>query len=250
MIRRGLKILMLAAVLFLAPFHGGPHAQGLVADSSSQLVAITTGFVGTDVLLFGAIESPGDIIIVVRGPARREVVRRKGRHAGIWINEMEASFHDVPSYYWLASSKPIETLLRPASLKRHGIGAQNLPFVAMGKVAPDDLAGFRAGLIRNKVFNGLYTVRPRDVSFRGQHLFRSTVYFPSNVPTGAYKVRVFFVRDGRVISAQTVPLTIAKIGLGADVYRFAHASSALYGLLAIAIALFVGLFAGVIFRKV
>jgi len=247
---RGLKILALAVVLTLGPFHGGLHAQDLVADASRHLVAITTGFVGTDVLLFGATEGKGDIIIIVRGPAGREVVRRKGRHAGIWANEMETTFRDVPSYYWLASSKPIETLLRPASLERHGIGVQHLPFAAVGKVDADDLAGFRAGLIRNKVLNGLFTVRPRDVFFLGPRLFRSRIYFPANVPTGSYTVQVFLVRDGGIANAQTVPLTIAKVGIGADIYRFAHASSALYGLIAIAIALLAGIFAGVIFRKV
>ena len=246
----GLKILALAAVLAVSPCHLGLRAQDLVADASRHLVAITTGFVGTDVLLFGATEGEGDVIIVVRGPAGREVVRRKGRHAGLWVNEMETTFRDVPSFYWLASSKPIETLLRPASLERHRIGVQNLPFSAAGKINGDDLAGFRAGLIRNKVLNGLFTVRPRDVSFLGQRLFRSRIYFPANVPTGAYTVQVFLVRDGGIANAQTVPLTIAKVGIGADIYRFAHASSALYGLCAIAIALLVGVFAGAIFRKV
>ncbi len=247
---RGLKVLALAAALAVAPFYRGLHAQGLIADSSSHLVAITTGFVGTDVLLFGATEGEGDIIIVVRGPTRREVVRRKGRHAGIWVNEKEMTFRDVPSYFWLGSSKPIETLLRPASLERHGIGVQYLQLTAAGKVDADEFSGFRAALVRNKVFNGLFAVLPGDVVFLGERLFRSTIYFPANVPTGSYTVQVFFIRDGSVVSAQTVPLTIAKIGIGADVYRFAHASSALYGLIAIAMALLAGLFAGIIFRKV
>ena len=246
---RGLKILALAAALALWPVHGGLQAQGLVADSSRHLVAITTGFTGTDVLLFGTTEGEGDIIIVVRGPTRREVVRRKGRHAGIWVNDTEIVFRDVPSYYWLASSRPIETLLRPAALDRHGIGVQHLRFATVGKADADAFAGFRAGLIRNKVLSGLFTVQSRDVDFLGQRLFRSTIHFPSNVPTGSYTVHVFLVRDGGVASAQTVPLTIAKIGLGAEVYRFAHASSVLYGIIAIVIALLAGLFAGVIFRK-
>ena len=129
---RGLKVLALAAALALAPVHGGLKAQGLVADASRHLVAITTGFVGTEVLLFGATEGEGDVIIVVRVPARRVVVRRKGRHAGIWINYAEMTFRDVPSYYWLASSKLIETLLRPASVDRHGIGVQHLRLAAVG----------------------------------------------------------------------------------------------------------------------
>ena len=249
MSRGGFRILLMAMALAVVPLPAGTFAQEVVADSSRHFVAITTGFVGTDVLLFGATEGKGDVIIVVRGPPRREVVRRKGRMAGIWVNDAELAFEDVPSYYGLASSKPIETLLRPAALQRHGIGVQHMRLRPARKVSDDDLAEFRAGFLRNKILNGLFTVRPRDVIFLGQRLFRSTMYFPAYVPTGNYTVQVFLVRKGRVVGAQTVPLTIAKIGIGADVYRFAHDSSALYGIIAIMIALLAGLFAGVVFRK-
>ncbi|MDH3239121.1 MAG: TIGR02186 family protein [Alphaproteobacteria bacterium] len=247
--RRAALLLMLAVALAAAPGRGGAGAQELVADSSRHLVAITTGFVGTEVLLFGATEGRGDVIIVVRGPARNEVTRRKGRHGGIWINEAEVTFTNVPSYYWLASSKPIDNLLRPEALERHGIGVNHLALVTPKKVGEKELAGFRAGLLRNKIKDGLFTTKPRDIAFLGDRLFRTAIYFPANVPTGPYTVQVFLVREGRVAGAQTVPLNIAKVGIGADVYHFAHASSALYGIFAIVIALAAGLLAGVIFRK-
>jgi len=250
--RRAIRLFMfmLAAALPALPVPGGARGQELVADSSRHLVAITTGFVGTEVLLFGATEGRGDVIIVVRGPTRTEVTRRKGRHGGIWINEAEVRFTNVPSYYWLASSKPIDNLLRAEALDRHGIGVEHLAFATPKKIGEKDLAGFREGLLRNKVKDGLFTTKPRDIAFLGDRLFRTTIYFPANVPTGPYTVQVFLVRDGRVAGAQTVPLNIAKVGIGADVYHFAHTSSALYGIFAIFIALAAGLMAGVIFRKV
>ena len=247
--RLGFSILLAVALVIMAPLRGGPAAQELVADLSRHLVAITTGFAGTDVLLFGATEKGGDVIIVVVGPTGREIVRRKSRIAGIWINDDELALEDVPSFYGLAASKPIEMLLSPAAMRRHGIGVQYMSLKPERKINDDDLAEFRAGFLRNKILNGLYTVRPRDVIFLGQRLFRSSIYFPANVPTGTYKVQVFLVRDGRVVSAQTTPLIIAKVGIGARIYQFAHNSSVLYGIIAIVIALLAGLFAGVVFRK-
>ena len=47
-------------------------AASLVADLSSHLIAITTGFTGTEVLLFGAKEGPGQVVMIVRGPTRSE----------------------------------------------------------------------------------------------------------------------------------------------------------------------------------
>ena len=48
------------------------RAEGLVADLTSHLIAITTGFTGASVVLFGATDGPGNVIVAVRGPERLE----------------------------------------------------------------------------------------------------------------------------------------------------------------------------------
>ncbi|MBI3451491.1 MAG: TIGR02186 family protein, partial [Rhodospirillales bacterium] len=77
-------------------------AQPLVADLSSHLIAITTGFAGTEILLYGATEGEGDVAVVVRGPDASTVVRRKSRIAGIWINREQMTFTGVPAFYRVA----------------------------------------------------------------------------------------------------------------------------------------------------
>lgn len=73
-------------------------AADLITSLSNSLVAITTGFTGSNVLVFGATDGGGDVIVVVRGPESREVVRRKARTFGIWINEAEVVFDNVPGF--------------------------------------------------------------------------------------------------------------------------------------------------------
>ncbi len=252
------KSLALATVLAAASLVCTPAraASPLVADLSQHLVAITTGFTGTEVLLFGAIEGGGDVVVVVRGPNRRETVRRKTRLAGIWVNGAEMSFDGVPAFYWVGASRDLEAIMALPVRLRHGIGADQLHFKTVAKTAvktagekPVELALFRKALVRNKRRVGLYGREVGKVSFLGLRLFRTRVYFPANVPTGTYKVEVFLLRDGVVVSAQTTPLIISKIGLGAEVYDFAHRESALYGIIAIIIALSAGLLVGFIFRK-
>ncbi len=75
------------------------RADAVVADLSSHLVAITTGFTGASVVLFGATDGPGDVIAVVRGPDRPVTVWRKSEIAGIWANTDSMSFARVPSFY-------------------------------------------------------------------------------------------------------------------------------------------------------
>lgn len=224
--------------------------QPIVADLSKHLVAITTGFAGTDVLLFGATDGPGDIILVVRGPQLGTVVRRKERAAGIiWANKDAVTFENAPAFYHVATSRPLEDIAPPGLLQRHQIGAGNLDLTVEGLDEGESRTEFREALVRLKTDKGLYGYEPGAVAMLANRLFRAELRFPANVPTGSYLVEVYLVRDGQVVSAEITPLVISKVGIGADVFQFAHEQSALYGIAAILIAVAAGWLAGVAFRK-
>lgn len=243
----------LARLLTLAPLlmagGGTSAANPLIADLSSREIAITTGFAGTELLLFGATEGEGDIVVVVHGPARREVVRRKERVAGVWINGASVVFDHVPVFYFVASSRPLERIAPPETLAHLQIGVESLKFAVREDVDAQLAAAFRAGLIEAKRASGLYSRRPGTVTVRGSRLFRTSIRFPANVPTGVYSADVHLFRDGRHLSVSRTPVIVRKAGIEARIYDFAHESSALYGAVAILIALVAGWLAGVVFRR-
>ncbi len=94
--RLGIAGLMACGVLFSAPAVRAQETP-LVAGLSNDLVAITTGFAGTDVLLFGATEGEGDVVVIVRGPDRPVVMHRKSRVLGVWINTAKMTFARAPA---------------------------------------------------------------------------------------------------------------------------------------------------------
>ena len=244
--RLGLRILFAIMLLGVAR---QALAQAVVADLSDHLIAVTTGFDGAKLLLFGAIEGEAaDVIVVVRGPTEDIVVRRKERIGGIWINNHKLVFGGVPAFYHLASTRSLDAVASDRALARHGIGVGHIrinnPVGENG-----DLSTFREALIRNKQRLGLYPESTGQVTLLGNRLFRSDIFFPSNVPTGIYDVTVYLLRNGKVINAQTTPLVVSKIGMGARVFAFAHRHSALYGVAAIAMALFAGWFAGAVAKR-
>lgn len=242
-------VLLLLALGLAAP---GPAraADPLIADLSKDSIEITTGFAGTDVLLFGAIEGEGEILVEIRGPASDMVIRRKDRTLGIWINRDQVSFTDVPSFYRLASSPGIfETAPNKALIQQYGIGAANLELIPVGEVLAGRQASFRAGMIRNLEASGLYSEDIGGVDFLAPGLFSVKLHFPANVLTGTYAVQVYLLRDGLVVSKRNYSLVVRKIGIGAQVFAFAHDHPAAYGALAIAIALLAGWFAGFVFRR-
>ena len=88
--RRGLLLVALALMSLSAV--PAVAADELIADLTSHFIAITTGFTGTEVVLFGATDGTGDVIAIVRGPEHDAVVRRKSRVAGLWINTRKMTF--------------------------------------------------------------------------------------------------------------------------------------------------------------
>lgn len=225
-------------------------AQQLVADLSSHLIAITTGFTGTEVVLFGTTDGPGDVAIVVTGPRGPATVRRKERIAGMWINTASARFEQVPGFYTVATSRPLDQLVGRPVLERHQIGLPQLQLGPRETLDAEELAAFRAALIRNKQRAGLYALTFGQVAFLGERLFRTNIYFPANVPTGLYNVEALLIRDGEVVTAQTTPLVVSKVGFSAEIYDVARHRPITYGVAAVVGAVAAGWAAGAAFRRV
>jgi uncharacterized protein (TIGR02186 family) len=241
-------VLISIAILLLA----GPGfgQTPLIADLSEHQIQITTGFVGTDVLLFGTVDPGSNVVVVVRGPEEQTAVWRKGRYAGVWVNERRVVFQRVPSFYAVRSNAPLDEIANQNTRSRHGMGAEFLRLRSIDDTVNDtDLAIFRKALIRNKERQGLFATGGDNISFLGGQLFRTRLHFPANVPTGFYDVEVFMLQDGRVVHAQTTPLIVRKAGLGADVFFFAHSYSAFYGLISVLLAVAAGGLAAFVFRK-
>jgi uncharacterized protein (TIGR02186 family) len=241
------RLTLFAFVVLLA---GPARAQPLVVDLSQHRVAITAGFAGAEVLAFGAVDQPGDVVVVVRGPLKRKVMQRKARIAFIWVNTHSMTFEQVPSFYAVASTRPLDEIAGASVLARNEIGLEHLRIeLPRAKASPNVAKEWRAALIRNQQRAGLYPTEVGRIGFLGNRLFSTRIKFPANVPTGTYRATTYLLVDGRVESAQTTPLIINKAGLEAEVFDFAHNQSALYGVIAILVALVAGWLAHVAFRK-
>jgi uncharacterized protein (TIGR02186 family) len=240
-------LLPLAALCIGLP--GRADAQALVADLNNHLVAITTGFTGTSVVLFGATDGNGDVIVVVRGPERDITVRRKSKVAEVWVNTRQVTFQSVPSFYSIASNKPIDDIAPPAMRQLHQIGLDSLRLATEATLSPQEAEEFRTALLRNAARAGLYPSGIGQVRFLGDKLFRTDIRFPANVPTGTYLVQVFLVRDKAVVAGQTTPLVISELGVDAEVHDFADRFALVYGLVAIALAALAGWLASLPFRN-
>lgn len=231
------------------PFLCWSDPNSLVADLSKHLIAIHTDFVGTDIVLFGSADEGGHIIVTVKGPNKHFIVQRKEKTMGIWVNRTGIKYHNMPSFFRVASSAPLEDILSPSMIARYEFTPQNLNIDSSKDFLSDKYHFYKDALIQKLVKKKFYDDKVEKITFLGPHLFRTILHFPSNVPPGMYSIQVHLVRDNQVVAAQSTPLNINKVGISADLSAFARESSFLYGIAAIICAFILGAIGGFVLKR-
>jgi len=228
----------------------GPVMPELIVDLSSPRVSITSAFQGETLLLFGMLDPPGEIVVVVQGPPARETVMRKERFLGLWLNTGRQAFDDVPAYYYIAASQPLQRLLaRGAGSEILSLEDRMATVRSVGSREDQDLIRFRRGLVEVKRREGLYPAAIGQVTVQANRLFRVELPFPSRLPEGNYEVRAYLLRQGKIVAAVSRPLPVGKVGFSAQLAGWAAHDGALYGFGAILLALLAGWLGGAVMRR-
>ncbi|SEM89099.1 conserved hypothetical protein [Sphingomonas gellani] len=253
--RRGAIAALLAAPLLL-----GQAKPVLVPDVSQREVEIAYSFTGAELLLFGAIlypggrlpqgEAPTDVVVVVKGPTESILVREKEKVAGIWVNAERLRYRSAPSFYALASSRPIARLVDERTRAIYELGVDSLQ-LSPASSAPADVQGrFQDGLVDLRRRAGLYHEAPHAVEITDGVLYRARVSIPARVPVGRFTAETFLIRDGHVLAAAVRDIDIRKSGFERFVARAADRHAILYGLVAVALSVLLGWAAGWIARRI
>lgn len=222
----------------------------LVAELSQTRVEISTGFSGTDVLVFGATErllGPGgdDILVVAQSPPEPMVVRRRVNVLGFWINGPSARFRQVPGFYLLTGTRPLRELLSEEERAAKRLGLDNLPLASTGVQDP----AYHEALLRLKQDAMLWHEEDEAIQISGARLFRARLPLPATVATGDFRVEVLLVRDGRVMARQELGFRVERVGAAARIADVAEQDPVIYGLACILLAALAGWLGSVLFRR-
>lgn len=252
--RRRTALLLL---LSLAPLLTAADKPVLVPDISAREVQIRYSFTGAQLLLFGAVVYPGgrppnrpvDIAVVLRGPVEPILVREKQKIAMIWMNADSNRFRSAPSFYAVASSRPITELVDDRTASIYELGLHNLQLSPGGGALPEKERRFEAGLLDLRKRQQLYSEHPRGVEITDGVLYRAVITIPSQVPVGTYTAETFLIDRHKVIAAATRDIQINKSGFERFVALAARRHSFLYGLTAVVMSLALGWAAAAVFRR-
>lgn len=217
----------------------------LVADISQNTIEIRSDFNGTQLLVFGARNVAGDLVIVLRGQEINATLRRKERIAGMWMHVDQRKYRGLPVVYALASTKPLSQLAPPKTLQSLGLGEGRI--VQASTNASDDV--FDKALVGALERKGWWKSPFGTITYFGESLFKARINLPDSLPSGNYTAEVYLFNRGKLVGFQTIPLASYKIGFDAAVANAARYNGLFYGFGAILMALLGGGLAHRLFHR-
>jgi uncharacterized protein (TIGR02186 family) len=247
---------LLALLAFLALT--GQRDPILVPEVSQHEIRVRQGFTGTQLLLYGAIldpegrraSRPYDIVVVLKGPTEPILVREKAQKLGIWVNAQSTAFRSAPSFFSVASSRPIAEIVDDRTAAIYELGLGFLQLSPIGAIDPVEQSRFTKGLVDLRQREALYREEGEGVTISDGVLYQARIAVPSNVITGRYTAETFAIADGRVIASAIAEVQVEKQGFERFVAEQADQSSFLYGLFAVLLSLFMGWLAGRVFAMI
>lgn len=230
----------------------------LVPDVSQREIEIAYSFTGAELLLFGAIVYPGgrvpdgrtDIAVVLKGPPQSILVREKKKLGGlIWANADSARFRSAPTFYAIASSRPLNAMIDERTAAIYELGLGNIHLSPASGSDPAEAQRFETGFVDLRARGKLFVDRPGAVEITRGVLYRARLSIPARVPVGRYTAETFLIREGKVIAAATREVDIRKSGFERFVATAAVKWPLIYGMFAVALSVAFGWGAGAIFRR-
>lgn len=241
------SLFVLACVLL--PF------QAMAMHISPEEVMIGATYNGKDLDVTGEIAADEEAVVQIIGTDSEAEFKLTGKVGGLfWMTVAHLSISEVPSSYLMYLPKQVSSW---RDQKDARWAALNMDFTALQEKVkiepePEDKAEVFGEFLKLKANDGLYQIVENGVSYgaesNGKKQFRAHIHIPAKIPVASYKVVVTRLKNGTVAGVEDGEFHMKEVGFPALISHLAFNRSLLFGVLAVMIAIFAGLFMGLLFR--
>ncbi|MEJ2479456.1 MAG: TIGR02186 family protein [Acidihalobacter sp.] len=243
---------LLLSLVFLIPVLAWAQSGDLVTELTRDHVDISARYTGDEIMLFGAMSAPGQIVVKVRSPAQPVALEKKGRVGPFWLSQGKHEIKRTPGLYYLLSSAPIDGMLPVSVRAAHGLDLSDaLKNMQVSPAAGDATAQqtLKDAVLRLKQARGYYVADPKAVEVLGGRLYSTTIRLPAQLPLGEYEVDIYLVRNGQVVATQHRRISVDEVQMEHWISGVAGQHSWTFGVLFTLSMMLLGLLLGVVLGR-
>lgn len=247
-------LLVLAAFLFPAVASAGDLGLKVSPDQ----INIGLNFKGASLEIAGEAPTGADIYMKVESPPGIVALNRKGKVGPFWMSTDKVQAENVPKVYEIITSGSLAKL--PQKLQEQMAMGPEYSYLkeqasvthksesSKTTLSSDEATSYLNGLISIYENRGYYKISENALQNENGS-FRTTVQLPSGIPPGQTKITVYAVSGDKVVASQELPLQVNSVGMVNWTRSEATTNGPFYGLIAVIVALAVGLGIGTLFNS-
>ena len=226
-------------------------AKEVYFDLSEDNIEIKTDFDGKEIIIFGLLQDSYNTLLTIKGPLSKMKIQKKERLFGVWINNKQITYSNIPTLFFLSSSSKIDEIL-PDSIQIND--DLNFDKILNNKtfdqnfIFENDQKTWNENFVRIKKKQLFY--KEFEMKIFKDKLFQTSVFFPPNTIPGVYNVDIYYIKHKTIMNKDQKKIIVKKTGIGSDIYEFARNRAATYGVFVIIFSILSGLIAATLFRKV
>ena len=169
---------------------------------------------------------------------------------GFWFNTKQITYSNIPSIFFIASSKEARSILPTSTLIKEELSFDYLLENKISQrnfISDTSLKVWKDNFVRIKKNKNLF--KEYSIDKIDNKLFQARIFFPANSIPGEYLVNVYQIKNNIILNKKKKKITLEKSGIGSKIYDFAHNHGAAYGLFVIIFAILSGFFAATFLRR-
>jgi len=250
---------MVGTVIMVVGFIANPvlaseeTSFNLIPEKKRVLMGL--GYGGETIKFHGTLPQKGSSLIVKveseNNPPMKLV--RKGRVVFFWMSVKQFEMEGIPFQYKILCSGNLNDILSQDLRTELNLGYEALKKnvklkLLKGKASDDDTQVVLDGFLKMKEKLGLYEVVEKAITIKDDQAFTFAVNFSDRAVEGNYRVEGMALKDGIMVGKAHETINIEKIGIARWLTNLANHHGALYGVMAVVVAISVGFLAGFVFK--
>ena len=241
---------ILSILLTFIFFNNFLQAEEIYFDLSEDNIELKTDFNGKEIIIFGLLKDDHETLLTIKGPPSKMRIQKKERYFGIWINNQYVTYSNIPSLFFLSTSKKINEILPESILINEDLSFEkilNNKTFNQNFIFKNDQEDWNNNFVRIKKEQSFY--KSFEMKKVKDKLFQTSVFFPPNTIPGIYNVNIYYIRNNTIMSNDQKKIVIKKSGIGSKIFDFANNNAATYGVFVVIFSIFSGFIAATLFRR-
>ncbi|MGB9712728.1 MAG: TIGR02186 family protein [Dissulfurimicrobium sp.] len=230
----------------------GHAIQGpITCEVIPDVVSINLFYHGAMLIITGKSDPKDEIVIKISSPPVESGLKYYGKAAGLfWMKVGDMEFKPVSNVYLVYTTGRLEKITSPDERmkRRLGYDALKSQVEITSSKGPVDKDRWFKEFIKFKEKDRLYGINEGSIVRDGSGGYILKVNWPYQAPPDKYTIEALAVKDGVAYAKATQELIVKKTGMVNLLSDLAFQNAAIYGLIAIVIAMAAGLVVGLIFK--